>query len=250
MHRHRREPRDRARPRRGCSRRGGRVLLVARDEPWARPRRPAPATATLAVDVTAPDAGERIVEACARASARSTSLVNNAGTLARARSTSSTTTDWQAQWELHVMAPMRLMRAAAPRDGGARGGAHRQRRLVRRASGPRSTNPAYSVTKAAQLSLSRVFADRTRARACWSTRSPPAPWRARCGPARAGWPTRWPSARGARARRRSRRPRRADPARPDRRRRRDRRGHRLPVLGARVQRRPARPGRSTAAPCP
>jgi NAD(P)-dependent dehydrogenase (short-subunit alcohol dehydrogenase family) len=58
------------------------------------------------------------------------------------------------------MAPMRLMRAAAPRMA-ARGGG----RIVNVSSSagkrPSSTlDPSYSVTKAAELSLSRVFADR------------------------------------------------------------------------------------------
>ena len=53
---------------------------------------------------------------------------------------------------------MRLMRAAAPRMAAAGGG-----RIVNVCSSagkrPSLTNAAYSVTKAAQLSLSRVFAD-------------------------------------------------------------------------------------------
>jgi 3-oxoacyl-[acyl-carrier protein] reductase len=56
------------------------------------------------------------------------------------------------------MAPMRLMRAAAPRMAERGGG-----RIVNVCSSsgkrPSLTNAAYSVTKAAQLSLSRVFAD-------------------------------------------------------------------------------------------
>ena len=56
------------------------------------------------------------------------------------------------------MAPMRLMRAAAPRMAQRGGG-----RIVNVCSSagkrPSQTNAAYSVTKAAQLSLSRVFAD-------------------------------------------------------------------------------------------
>jgi 3-oxoacyl-[acyl-carrier protein] reductase len=71
-----------------------------------------------------------------------------------------TDADWQAQWELHVMAPMRLMRALAPRMAQAGGG-----RIVNvsSSSGKRPSSNldvAYSVTKAAQLSLSRAFADR------------------------------------------------------------------------------------------
>ena len=71
--------------------------------------------------------------------------------------------EWQAQWELHVMAPMRLMRAAAP-EMALRGWG----RVVNVASSsgkrPSSTNMAYSVTKAAELSLSRAFADKYAAR--------------------------------------------------------------------------------------
>ena len=67
--------------------------------------------------------------------------------------------DWYEQWELHVMAPMRLMRALAPVMAEAGGG-----RIVNIASssGKRPSltlDASYSVTKAAQLSLSRVFAD-------------------------------------------------------------------------------------------
>src|SRR4051812_28147912 len=108
------------------------------------------------LDVTAPDAGERLLEACPGAP---WALVNNAGT-SRARALEDLTdADWQEQWELHVMAPMRLMRAVAPVMAEAGGG-----RIVnvssssgRRPSG--RLDASYSVTKAAELSLSRVFAD-------------------------------------------------------------------------------------------
>ena len=112
--------------------------------------------ADLELDVTAPDAGERVLEACP---APPWALVNNAGT-SRARALEDLgDADWQEQWELHVMAPMRLMRALAPAMAEAGGG-----RIVnvssssgRRPSG--RLDASYSVTKAAQLSLSRVFAD-------------------------------------------------------------------------------------------
>jgi 3-oxoacyl-[acyl-carrier protein] reductase len=85
--------------------------------------------------------------------------VNNAGTSQARGLDDLADSDWQEQWELHVMAPMRLMRALAPVMAEAGGG-----RIVnvssssgRRPSG--RLDAAYSVTKAAQLSLSRVFAD-------------------------------------------------------------------------------------------
>jgi 3-oxoacyl-[acyl-carrier protein] reductase len=110
----------------------------------------------LDLDVTAPDAGERLLAACdGRAP---WALVNNAGT-SRVRGLDELTDeDWQEQWELHVMGPMRLMRALAPVMAEAGGG-----RIVNVSSSsgkrPSSTNAAYSVSKAAELSLSRVFAD-------------------------------------------------------------------------------------------
>jgi 3-oxoacyl-[acyl-carrier protein] reductase len=107
------------------------------------------------IDVTAPDAAERIAE---RAGAPVDILVNNAGTSFARSLDDLTDDDWNGQWELHVMASMRLMRAFAPGMAERRWG-----RIVNVASSagkrPSLTNAAYAVTKAAQLSLSRVFAD-------------------------------------------------------------------------------------------
>jgi 3-oxoacyl-[acyl-carrier protein] reductase len=112
------------------------------------------------IDVTAPDAAERIAE---RAGGPVDILVNNAGTSFARGLDELTDDDWNGQWELHVMASMRLMRAFAP--GMAERG---WGRIVNVASSsgkrPSLTNAAYSVTKAAQLSLSRVFADAYAAR--------------------------------------------------------------------------------------
>jgi 3-oxoacyl-[acyl-carrier protein] reductase len=126
------------------SQEGARVLTVARHG------------ADLELDVTAPDAGERVLEACQDPP---WALVNNAGTSQARALDELTDADWQEQWELHVMAPMRLMRALAPAMAETGGG-----RIVnvgsssgRRPSG--RLDASYSVTKAAELSLSRVFAD-------------------------------------------------------------------------------------------
>ena len=86
-------------------------------------------------------------------------LVNSAGT-ARWRDLDEVPDeDWYAAWELNVMAPMRLMRAAVP--------AMRERgwgRVVNVSSTagkrPSAAMPEYSVAKAAELSLSRLYADR------------------------------------------------------------------------------------------
>ena len=119
---------------------GVRVVRVARSE---------------GIDVTAPDAAERIAE---RAGGHVDILVNNAGTSFARSLDELTDEDWAGQWELHVMASMRLMRAFAPAMAERGWG-----RIVNVSSSagkrPSLTNAAYSVTKAAQLSLSRVFAD-------------------------------------------------------------------------------------------
>ena len=60
------------------------------------------------VDVTAPDAADAIAE---RAAGPVDILVNNAGTSFVRALGELTDEDWYAQWELHVMASLRLMRA-------------------------------------------------------------------------------------------------------------------------------------------
>ncbi|MDX6690161.1 MAG: 3-oxoacyl-[acyl-carrier protein] reductase [Solirubrobacteraceae bacterium] len=135
---------------------GARVLSVARNEEELA--RISPDGDYVAADVTEPAAAERIVDACVERFGAIDVLVNNAGTSFVRSIDELTDEDWQAQWELHVMGPMRLMRVAAPRMAQAGWG-----RIVNVCSSagkrPSLTNPAYSVTKAAQLSLSRVFAD-------------------------------------------------------------------------------------------
>jgi 3-oxoacyl-[acyl-carrier protein] reductase len=138
---------------------GARVLLVARDGDGLARVSATTGGEFLAADVTDPADDERIVAACAERFGAVDVLVNNAGTSAVRSLEELTDGDWQAQWELHVMAPMRLMRAAGPLMAAAGSG-----RIVNVCSSagkrPSLTNPAYAVTKAAQLSLSRVFADR------------------------------------------------------------------------------------------
>jgi 3-oxoacyl-[acyl-carrier protein] reductase len=110
---------------------------------------------TEGIDVTALDAAEQIAE---RLGGAPDILVNNAGTSFAKGLDELTEEDWQGLWELHVMASMRLMRAFAPAMAERGWG-----RIVNVASSagkrPSLTNGAYSVTKAAQASLSRVFAD-------------------------------------------------------------------------------------------
>lgn len=139
---------------------GSRVLLVARDEQRLRDAAASlgPGAATCAADVTDPGAATRIVAACEDAFGRLDVLVNNAGTMPVASLDELSDDDWQEQWDLNVMASLRLMRAAAPRMAANGWG-----RIVNVSSSagkrPSLRNAAYAVSKAAQLSLSRVFAD-------------------------------------------------------------------------------------------
>ena len=137
---------------------GGQVLFVGRDAEALVEAAAGCGGEYIAADVTDPEMAELIIATCAEQMGGIDVLVNNAGTSFARSIDELSDEDWQGQWELHVMAPMRLMRAAAPRMAERGGG-----RIVNVCSSagkrPSQTNAAYSVTKAAQLSLSRVFAD-------------------------------------------------------------------------------------------
>jgi 3-oxoacyl-[acyl-carrier protein] reductase len=136
----------------------------------------------LVLDITAADAGERALSACLGRLGRVDALVNNAGTSSARTIEDLAEEEWQAQWELNVMAPMRLMRSFAPAMAERAWG-----RIVNVSSSsgkrPSATNAAYSVTKAAELSLSRAFADAWAARGVLVNAVAPGPvdtdlWRA------------------------------------------------------------------------
>jgi NAD(P)-dependent dehydrogenase (short-subunit alcohol dehydrogenase family) len=145
---------------------GARLLLVARGETdlaealeECRGDDAGGEAEALALDVTAQDAGQRMVAECERHFGRADVLVNNAGTSQWRPLDEVPDEDWQAAWDLNVMAPLRAMRAAIP--------GMRERgwgRVVNVASTagkrPSASMPEYSVAKAAELSLSRLFADR------------------------------------------------------------------------------------------
>ena len=146
---------------------GASVLLIARGpealaEAAAACRKAATGgagVAELALDVTGADAGERIVAEAESRFGHLDVLVNNAGTSRHRDLDEVPDADWQAAWELNVMAPLRAIRAAAPAMAERGWG-----RIVNVSSSagkrPSATMPEYSVAKAAQLSLSRLYADR------------------------------------------------------------------------------------------
>ena len=137
---------------------GARLLLAARGEEKLEQAAGELDATAVPLDVTAPEAGRRLVDACQEAHGRLDAVVCNAGTSYAKPLEELADEDWQAQWDLHVMAPHRLMAAAAPAMAERGWG-----RIVNVCSSsgkrPSLTNAAYSVTKAAQLSLSRVYAD-------------------------------------------------------------------------------------------
>src|SRR3954447_8239780 len=138
---------------------GARVLFVARDEQLLAKVSEECGADYIACDVTEPEADRIIIAACAEQMGGIDVLVNNAGTSRAVALDDLTDRDFDEQWRLHVLAPFHLMHDAAPRMA-ARGGG----RIVNVSSSsgkrPGQRNVAYSVTKAAQLSLSRAFADR------------------------------------------------------------------------------------------
>jgi NAD(P)-dependent dehydrogenase (short-subunit alcohol dehydrogenase family) len=140
------------------------VVLVARDreelEEAAESCRSAGGKATvLPLDVTAPDAGERMIAASRETLGEPDVLVNNAGTARWRNLDDVPDEDWRAAWELNVMASHRAMRALVP--GMRERGWGRVVNVSSTAGKRPSANmPEYSVAKAAQLSLSRLWADR------------------------------------------------------------------------------------------
>ena len=114
---------------------------------------------SLAADITDSAAAERIVAEATDRLGQLDVLVNNAGTAQWRDLDDVPDADWYAAWDLNVMAPMRLMRAAVP-EMRERGWG----RIVNVSSSagkrPSASMPEYSVAKAAELSLSRLYADR------------------------------------------------------------------------------------------
>lgn len=113
----------------------------------------------LPLDVTAGDAGERIAQAAAELAGPPSIVVNNAGASRIRQIEEVPDGDWRKAFELNVMAPKRLMDATVP--GMADRGWGRVVNVASTAGKrPTANMPEYSVAKAAQLSLSRLYADR------------------------------------------------------------------------------------------
>jgi 3-oxoacyl-[acyl-carrier protein] reductase len=143
---------------------GAQVLLIGRDEERLAAARETAAAAggqaeTLVLDVTNADAGERMMATAVERFGAVDVLVNNAGTARWRHLDEVADEDWYAQYELNVMAPLRAMRAAAP-PMAERGWGRIVNVCSTAGKRPSAAMPEYSVAKAAELSLSRLFADR------------------------------------------------------------------------------------------
>ncbi len=147
---------------------GAAVLLVARDEArlvqaaeeaGAAGTKAGGRVAHIALDVTAENAGERMLAAASERFGALDVLVNNAGVASWRDLEEVPDSDWRAQYELSVMAPLRAMRAAAPAMA-ERGWGRVVNVCSSAAKRPSAAMPEYSVAKAAELSLSRLFAER------------------------------------------------------------------------------------------
>jgi NAD(P)-dependent dehydrogenase (short-subunit alcohol dehydrogenase family) len=114
--------------------------------------------ATLPLDITEPDAGEQMLGAALAAFDGIDVLVNNAGAVRHRDVFAVPDKDWRGQYELNVMAPLRAMKAMAPAMA-ERGWGRIVNVCSTAAKRPSQLMPDYSVAKAAELSLSRLFAD-------------------------------------------------------------------------------------------
>jgi len=137
---------------------GASLLLVGRDKVSLKQAARTCGGRQKTADLTDPDAPRYIIDACLHEFGRIDVLVNNAGTARVVALEDLDEREFETQWRLNVLAPFALMQMSAPHMA-ARGCG----RIVNVTSSsgrrPNAQNVAYSVTKTAQLALSRAFAD-------------------------------------------------------------------------------------------
>src|SRR3954454_2831940 len=137
-----------------CARDKGRLDDVARqisDEYGVR-------VLAESMDIAAADAPARLAGAVQREFGGADILVNNAGTGSEETILAAPDERWQAYWELHVMAAVRLARALAPQMK-ARGGGVILHNASICACQPLGYEPIYNVTKAALVMFSKCLAN-------------------------------------------------------------------------------------------
>jgi NAD(P)-dependent dehydrogenase (short-subunit alcohol dehydrogenase family) len=109
-------------------------------------------------DIADPGAPQRLADAVEREFGGADILINNAGTGSEETILDAPDERWQAYWELHVMAAVRLARTIAPQMK-ARGGGVILHNASICASQPLGYEPIYNVTKAALVMFSKCLAN-------------------------------------------------------------------------------------------
>jgi NAD(P)-dependent dehydrogenase (short-subunit alcohol dehydrogenase family) len=137
-----------------CARDADRLEAVAaglRDEFGVR-------VSATAADVATPDGTAALTGAVQSAYGGADILINNAGTGSEETVLDAPDERWQAYWDLHVMAAVRLARALAP-GMKARGGGVILHNASICATQPLGYEPIYNVTKAALVMFSKCLAN-------------------------------------------------------------------------------------------
>jgi len=112
----------------------------------------------VSVDLSLPDAPQRLIESARAQFGRVDCLVNNVGWAEIHRFEELTEEIWERAWQLNVMSAVRATQAVLPgmRERGSGVIVNVSSTAAKR---PSTGMPDYSVTKAAMLSLSRLVAD-------------------------------------------------------------------------------------------
>ncbi|MEU4425667.1 SDR family oxidoreductase [Actinoplanes sp. NPDC024001] len=149
---------------RGLAAEGAHVALCARDT--ARLEAAADQITTdfgvraiaVPADLTDPGGAAQLAAAVAREYGGADLLINNAGTGSEEKILTAPDERWQAYWDLHVMAAVRLARELAP-GMKARGGGVILHNASICATQPLGYEPIYNVTKAALVMFSKCLAN-------------------------------------------------------------------------------------------
>ena len=146
----------------GLAAEGAHLALCARDE--TRLRAAAAQfpddvrVLTVAADLAVPAEAERVAAAVTAEYGGADILINNAGTGSDETILDAPDERWQAYWELHVMAAVRLARSLAP-GMKARGGGVILHNASICATQPLGYEPIYNVTKVALVMFSKCLAN-------------------------------------------------------------------------------------------
>ena len=149
---------------RGLAAEGAHVALCARDEARLTAAAAEIETdfgvraLTVPADLTVPGAAEILASAVQAEFGGADIVVNNAGSGSEEKILTAPDERWQAYWELHVMAAVRLARALAPGMKGRGGGVILHNASIC-ATQPLGHEPIYNVTKAALVMFSKCLAN-------------------------------------------------------------------------------------------